>query len=277
MADTFLAPLVDTMTFGLTTWYETKYANFEIAHDGRDFLDTHFYIIAGCVVAYLPLIFGLQHLMEANKPMPIKPLLFSWNVSLVLFNLYSMYYLLPTVLRFVADGNVLSLSCGTDPYFTRGPGSHAIMLFGLSKVPEMLDTVFLVLRKRPVILLHWWHHISVTLYCWSILYSPQVDEGAEGAIFGAMNSVVHVVMYAYYAARVLGFKPPGDYLITTMQLVQMVIGATVAGYRVFCCPNLQRPAHAWSGLLMYVSYFYLFGVFFLNRYVFKKPVAKKAE
>ena len=116
------------------------------------------------------------------------------------------------------------------------------------------------------------------LYCWSILYSPQVNEGAEGAIFGAMNSLVHVIMYctskggsagmqstlsafdhtnmhacfhaAYYGARVLGFKPPGDILITAMQLVQMVIGSTVAGYRIFGCSQLTRPAHAWAGLLM---------------------------
>ena len=66
------------------------------------------------------------------------------------------YYLIPDVLGFVSNGQLLSESCGAGaPHYTRGARSHCLMLFGLSKVPEMLDTVFLVLRKRPVILLHW--------------------------------------------------------------------------------------------------------------------------
>ena len=43
----------------------------------------------------------------------------------------------------------------------------------LSKVysplpPDVLfvDTVFLVLQKKPVIFLHWFHHVTVLLYCW---------------------------------------------------------------------------------------------------------------
>eukprot|EP00730_Choanoeca_flexa_P016651 TRINITY_DN7917_c0_g1_i1.p1 TRINITY_DN7917_c0_g1~~TRINITY_DN7917_c0_g1_i1.p1 ORF type:complete len:280 (+),score=60.31 TRINITY_DN7917_c0_g1_i1:121-960(+) len=279
MAETPIAPIVDTLTFGLTTWYETKYADFELAKDGGELLAANFYWILACAIGYLPLIFGLQAAMEAYKPLKIKTTLFVWNVGLVLFNLYSMYYLVPTVLGYAVKGETLKQSCGADPALLRGPKSHALMLFGLSKVPEMLDTVFLVLRKRPVILLHWFHHLTVMLYCWSILYSPQSNEGTEGAIFGAMNSVVHTIMYSYYAARVVGYKPPGDIIITTIQIVQMIIGAWVAGFRVFSCGDVSRVWHARAGLAMYVSYFYLFGDFFARRYLFAKPktTIKKAD
>ena len=36
-------------------------------------------------------------------------------------------------------------------------------MFIYSKLPELFDTVFLVLRKKPVIFLHWFHHVTVGL------------------------------------------------------------------------------------------------------------------
>jgi len=38
--------------------------------------------------------------------------------------------------------------------------------FCFSKLPELIDTVFIVLRKQPLIFLHWYHHASVLIYCW---------------------------------------------------------------------------------------------------------------
>ena len=35
----------------------------------------------------------------------------------------------------------------------------------LSKVPETIDTLFIVLRRQPLIFLHWYHHASVLVYC----------------------------------------------------------------------------------------------------------------
>jgi hypothetical protein len=40
-----------------------------------------------------------------------------------------------------------------------------LWLFIISKVPETIDTLFIVLRRQQLIFLHWFHHASVLIYC----------------------------------------------------------------------------------------------------------------
>ena len=40
-----------------------------------------------------------------------------------------------------------------------------VALFIYSKVFELVDTLWLTLRKAPVIFLHWYHHVTVPLDC----------------------------------------------------------------------------------------------------------------
>ena len=54
---------------------------------------------------------------------------------------------------------------------------------------ELVDTLWLTLRKAPVIFLHWYHHVTVLLYCWHS-YSSQIGTGLW---FAAMNYSVHSV------------------------------------------------------------------------------------
>ena len=48
-----------------------------------------------------------------------------------------------------------------------GPASFWACAFALSKVAELGDTFFVVMRKKPLIFLHWYHHAVVLVYSWN--------------------------------------------------------------------------------------------------------------
>lgn len=104
------------------------------------------------------------------------------------------------------------------PRSTRLPSelSYPLYIFLLSKPYELIDTVILVLRGRPLTLLHVWHHTSVMFEVWAWL-EYDFSLGLYGMWF---NTFVHIFMYAYYAACLLGVKVKGKIIITMTQIIQ---------------------------------------------------------
>lgn len=141
----------------------------------------------------------------------------------------------------------------------------------LSKLPELGDTVFIVLRKQPLIFLHWYHHITVLIYSWF----SYTEYTASARWFIVMNYCVHAVMYSYYALRALRFAPPRQVsmFITGAQLTQMIVGCTI---NIWAHNYLKVAGHASCNIselniklsiVMYFSYFVLFARFFYKAYL----------
>ena len=161
-----------------------------------------------------------------------------------------------------------------------------VSFFIFSKIPELVDTVFLVLQKKPVIFLHWFHHVTVLLYCWHAYTVPTgaARSTAPGLWFATINYCVHSVMYFYYFLSISGgtlrsIARPIAPFITAVQLLQMVLGSTLIGAAAYyhtvddgACA--VHPSNYRLGLAMYLSYFVLFGVLFYNLYL--KPGGKHA-
>ncbi|KAI0986697.1 hypothetical protein GJ496_005905 [Pomphorhynchus laevis] len=152
-----------------------------------------------------------------------------------------------------------------------------ICLFAISKVPELFDTMFIVLRKQKLIFLHWFHHATVLVYTWYAYH----DWTATGRWFIMMNYTVHAFMYTYYAFRAMRFNIPRKLamMVTAMQLSQMVVGCFVNAkvYRVkqadqYC--NVSWANIQWS-FLMYFVYFLLFCAFFFQSYIIIPSDKKK--
>lgn len=153
-------------------------------------------------------------------------------------------------------------------------------LFVLSKLVELGDTIFVVLRKQKLIFLHWYHHITVMSYAWYFYANTHTI----GGWYAWMNYLVHSFMYSYYTVCASGYwRPPKmvSILITLLQLLQMVGGLTINLYIVyniyftsgFYCDGVADASYSpcgW-GAAMYGSYFVLFVHFFHATYVKGRP------
>ncbi|CAD1469085.1 unnamed protein product, partial [Heterotrigona itama] len=146
-------------------------------------------------------------------------------------------------------------------------------IFALSKLVEFGDTFFIILRKQPLIFLHWYHHIVTFLYTWF----SYVEDAGYAKWFAFMNCFIHSCMYTYYAFKAMGYRPPRRLamMITSIQLSQMFVGSflTITTYyyvyiaKVEC---LVTPFNITVATIMYVSYAILFARFFAQAYLSNK-------
>ena len=233
------------------------------------FAREHYNIPLYTVGLYLLMLPVGQWLVRDMRPMKVKRALILWNGGLSLFSLCGSYRTVPVLYRYIMSSSITDVICRpADVWIGTGPTGLWVMLFVGSKFPELIDTLFLVLRKKNVPFLHWYHHVSTLLYTWHACANP-----ANYALsFVAMNYYVHSMMYAYYCLAAMGIKtkflPPQ--FITIHQIVQMFVGMSVqmaAVYLYFSKESCNVNGHnILCGGIMYLSYFILFINFAKRRY-----------
>lgn len=150
--------------------------------------------------------------------------------------------------------------------FATGARGLAMLAFMLSKVPELLDTAFLIARGKPVGFLHWFHHFSVLSYCW-LAYARL---SSSGFFFASMNFAVHALMYSYYALQAAGARPRWGAVVTRVQIAQMIAGCAIVGASAWLQLAHRRacedPAVLAAAAAIYASYLALFVRFFFSKH-----------
>ncbi|SJX60190.1 related to SUR4-elongase, involved in fatty acid and sphingolipid biosynthesis [Sporisorium reilianum f. sp. reilianum] len=99
-------------------------------------------------------------------------------------------------------------------------------LFYCSKYYEIIDSVILILKGKPVSNLQSYHHAGAILCMWAAYrYSASAV-----FIFLLFNSLVHTLMYTYYSmtAMKLPFTGGLKRSMTTIQITQLVVGINLA-------------------------------------------------
>ena len=273
------------MSFVYSTLVEVE-DRFEFDMVHRWFRNNWTISVYACVL-YAITIFGLKQWMKnKTEGYNIRRWLFLWSTGLALFSIIGSSINGSKLLSIVFNEGVVAAICGV-PSESGSEGVFAQLAenryglwswcFVLSKIIELGDTYFIILKKQRLIFLHWYHHITVLLYTW---YAYK-DFTAVNQVFLTINYVVHSFMYTYYGVRASGiYKPPIwiNMFITILQIVQMIIGLSLNIYVYLnvgdplweCDSNSEMGLElCYVAFAMYFSYFLLFVHFFMSTYIFK--------
>jgi len=129
--------------------------------------------------------------------------------------------------------------------------ARVMWAFYASKVIEMADTLFMVLRdsRRQISFLHVFHHSSIFFIWWFVIY---YGPGGDGIYSVIINSFIHVVMYFYYMCATAGISlGPIKNLITITQMSQFVFLMVHSAFIMLIDEHHEMPRFLVWTLLIY--------------------------
>jgi len=247
-----------------------------ITKNAANFCREHYEVPIIATLCYVIMLLALPRFMEKRQPFELKYPAALWNLLIAGFSFIASVAYTPGLLNEWINGAGLSKElCSVDHEI-----NPWVYLFIFSKIPEFIDTFILILKKKPLIFLHWYHHIFTMAFCW-LLGSNMIP---NSGVFTAMNLFVHSIMYFYYLCSGLRIFWPqwARTSITVLQILQMFGGMAAIIHNLRHCPVTDgrdnTPVYL-LGLVMYTSFAILFINFFIHDQCKPKQArtAKKQE
>lgn len=92
------------------------------------------------------------------------------------------------IMRHHQEHRPYGVLCMADCKEKGGIWDYTFFVYYASKYYELFDTVILVLREKPLTLLHIWHHVVVSFMAWTFVEASL----AVGMVGVSMNTLIHV-------------------------------------------------------------------------------------
>ncbi|XP_055714746.1 elongation of very long chain fatty acids protein AAEL008004-like [Phlebotomus papatasi] len=180
-------------------------------------------LILVAVYLYFVLKWGPKF-MEKRKPFNLERILIVFNVIQIVVCSYIF------ISGFCAVNSIEHNWLCQPVDYTRSPSALRILIltyyYFLTKILDLLDTVFFVLRKKDsqVTFLHVYHHAGMLVCAW---VAVKYVGGGHNVTLGLVNTFVHIAMYSYYLLAALNSKYKNNIWwkkhITQLQLIQFFI------------------------------------------------------
>lgn len=172
------------------------------------------------IVLYLTTLYGIQQYMKNRKAFDLNKLVILHNGILCVGSAI-LFYLLAFEI-----GSQMYQRSPFDVFCDEGnENQHSDLIFYyyvnyLFKYVELLDTVLLALRKKPMQFLHTYHHSATLILCWVQLLAGTCVQWIPIII----NLLIHVFMYYYYCMHAAKVNVWWKRYLTKGQIVQFVLG-----------------------------------------------------
>ncbi|TEB35044.1 elongase of fatty acids [Coprinellus micaceus] len=232
--------------------------------------------------SYLAIIFGIQAFQKNRQPLKLTTLFQAHNVILSSGSALLLALMLEEILPIGYQRGLHGVLCDAEAWTPRMEFYYMINYY--FKYLELIDTVFLAAKKKPLQFLHVFHHSATALLCYTQLNGKT---SISWAVI-TLNLTVHVIMYYYYYATAGGARFWWKKYLTSMQIAQFIIDLVLVyggTYEHFASsrPGLKLPFYknchgseqaAVFGCVLLTSYLFLFINFYFNTYK-KSPASKK--
>ncbi|KAI5725577.1 hypothetical protein M8J77_017334 [Diaphorina citri] len=178
------------------------------------------------LVAYLVFVLYIgPKWMATRKPFQINRILMVYNLGQTLASLYVVSSAMrPQILTYLFYISCMAHNKTHHPLWPTF--MYNAYIYVLIKTVDLLDTVFFVLKKKQshITFLHVYHHAAMLLTSWAYL---RFIKGEQVIFLGALNCLVHAIMYSYYFFASFGPKAQ-KYLwwkkyITKLQMTQFIL------------------------------------------------------
>jgi len=236
------------------------------------------------VATYLAVIFGGQAIMRSYAPVNLPLLSKIHNASLTVGSFVLLVWMLDQVSPILYNHGLWYAICNPKAYTQRLELLYYINY--LFKYYELIDTLFLMLKKKKLEFLHYYHHSMTLMLCFVQLHG----QTSLSWLPIVLNLMVHVVMYYYYLLTCFGIRVWWKKHLTTLQIVQFVLDLIfvyAGAYSYFAytyfsfLPNYGSCAGSETAALFGVgsltSYLVLFVQFFIATYNRPKPATANGE